>query len=297
MRHPHEAMRTAIIEMETVLRGPDEQKDIFIDLWRDFYRALLPHLYMEEYDLMPYLDELGNGAITRSGVHEMHMMDGPLHNEVNKYLNLEIIPWDNVLEAYQPWKKNFVDHLVAEENSWNPLQMKTAPTFTGRCVVVYEKLIRPSDKRDPVEMTFYVAWYVDELLFLLFPEDLCMMLVGRVTMRLSRYGCVTMALDPMKATRIFVRALHATCNADQWSRYMPAMREVCVPRIWADLVDKYDIETANDAHLLHSSGSTEHNVVEKQHYPQISFDMYDEANFTDDEYNNSINRTGTCNMS
>lgn len=236
MRNSHEAFRSAIKVMDEVLNGEEENKSEFQQLWVNYNRGLQQHMSMEEHDVMPWLDEIGQGSVTEAGTHEMHIKDEELVDHVNEALKAEdgAVNWGKVAEQFLIWKAAHIHHFEVEEKVWMPLTQKTGATPKERSIHFHEKVITPAFGRDADEFERYLAW---------------------CTGLLAQYGSTQQ--PPIVATKVFVRGLHAACDKNQWERIMPKVRSACeekAPEIWKELVDKFNIEFIDEStHLVKPS--------------------------------------------
>lgn len=230
IKSSHIAFRIAIKEMHAVLLGPPEQRKIFIDLWKSYLRSQKFHLDMEEMDLLPLLDHIGDGIFTKSGIQNDHKKAIELETVVENELAADPINWERVSTAWSNWKYDHLEHLIKEEKLWMPLSIRIASGHKARCLVIHDKLITPADNRDSLEFIQFLAWCVRLLSFYTTESHL-----------------------PSVATNIFVRGLHCCSDRAQWSRFVPALKNACDQSIWAELVSKYNIEVAEED--LHSNSS------------------------------------------
>lgn len=242
MRNSHEAFRAAIKEMESILTDSANDKSSFAALWTAYWKNTAVHMDMEEYDVMPLLDGISGGEMSKSGLHEMHKEEEPVCEDILSVVRAG--DWEKTLTKFQEWKAHNLHHFELEEKLWMPLTQKVAPTPAERAAVVQEKVITPADKRNAKVFTEYLAWCVHYL---------------------SRFGSTSNSAQV--ATTVFVRAVHAASSAEQWSRYMPALRAACVPEVWAEIQAKFNIEKPKGHSTEVSSASVSHQTVENKVNP------------------------------
>lgn len=200
---PHDAFRAAILEMEEILCSSSNKRQRFGELYTNYLRSLQVHLEQEEFDLMPFLDKLSEGGVTESGIHQYHEQDVIVSSKVKELCkDLNNLDWNDFIGAFDIWRKNHLEHFSIEENKWHPLMMKTSSSSYGRCVVVHEKLVTPCYQRNPTEWLFHIAWCTEYI---------------------SKYGSPQQS--PLSLTKTFLRALHSTCSAEQWTQCMPTVKQ------------------------------------------------------------------------
>eukprot|EP01031_Cornospumella_fuschlensis_P036310 gene36311-44048_t len=225
MRNGHEAFRVAMKEMEEAIDSSDAQA--FIRLWKEYQRAVQVHMDMEEIDFFPLLNHMFDGVAGKEGLSDLHTSDHENSYEIDELISAANVDLAQIKPAYDTWKAFHLDHFVKEETIMMPLTMKTAPTAEGRCLVVHDKLVSTAEARDAGEFKFFLGWCVSKL---------------------SKLGSTQQPAEV--ATRVFVRALRSACVKAQWVRFMPAVKEKCEPAIWSAIAAKYNIEEADDSHLI-----------------------------------------------
>lgn len=225
MRNAHEAFRMAMKEMEEALENSDSTT--FIKLWKEYQRAVQVHMDMEEIDFFPLLNHMFDGVAGNAGLSDLHTSDHENSYEIDELISAAEVDVTQIKPVYETWKAFHLDHFVKEETIMMPLTVKTAPTAEGRCLVVHDKLVSPAEARDIGEFKFFIGWCVSKL---------------------SKLGSTQQPAEV--ATRVFLRALRSACVKAQWTRFMPAMKDKCDPTIWAATATKYNIEEADELHLI-----------------------------------------------
>ena len=248
MRNAHEAFRASMKMMQSVLdKDPPGDKSDFFSMWKVFQKALKVHADMEDNDIFPLLDTVGDGQlISAANLVEAHETDQTLMKAVNVLISNPDITLAEVKETWMAWKNHHEAHFQAEEKVMMPLTVKIANTPLDRAVIFHEKIICPAIWRDEEGFEFLITY---------------------CTEMLSNYGSSNQSAEI--ATKVFLRGLRSCCNTEQWVKFMPQLRDACVPDIWSMLDDNFNIEEPDCAHLPPTVSRTVSEVPSMNNIPLV----------------------------
>lgn len=226
MRTAHEAFRAAMKEAGELLDGPPENKAAFIKIWRELQLCISAHKDMEELDVFPMLDAVKPGCVIDANISSLHVADDINVHDINQLIMRPDMKWDELRTAYNDWRDFHENHLCKEEEIMKETVSKIAPTAAARCLVVHDKMINTALLRSREELEALVAFCVSKM---------------------NRYG--SQKMSPKEEVILFVRGLRGVSNKDQWEEFMPLCKKNCNAEIWEEMVNKYNIEEAEDGHL------------------------------------------------
>lgn len=210
LRNTHEVFRKSVSLMDGFLdEGSLEE---FRQEWKSYQRLRRTHLAMEEDAVLPLLDEIGDGAITRAGLSQEHDDDMANEASVSQATTL-----DHVARTYEKWKAHQLAHLTHEEQVMGPLTMKTAPTPAERGKVAHEYLVRPALEHGDFD------WFL-----------------SFVIRRLTAYGTSNQPANV--AVRVFAWGLQYAATPREWERWKNIVRENTSREIWAEMVEQFQID-------------------------------------------------------
>ena len=220
LRNAHEGFRAGMKELRELITAQGNVSP-FRNAWVGYQRALSAHAAMEDFEIFPLLDAVGNGSLVQEGIPEEHVTDHHNVARVDAALADETNAdqWGAITEAFEVWSTYHLGHLEREERIMGPLTNKTAPTLEGRCRIVYDKVIVPSVLRSSTEFDFFVGWVVRQLSF--------------------RGSTANPAIV---AVRVFVHGLKASSDATLWVHLLPIVKAHCSEDIYNEMKALYFIE-------------------------------------------------------
>jgi hypothetical protein len=207
MRNQHEAMRSAISEMNQLLAAGDLGK--FQTEWTAYKRALLVHAVMEDEGFFPLTDELFENASSNEHFREEHEDD---HKRVEAVDAAVAISDTAAMQAaFAAWAAGHEAHLAHEEKILMPLTGKMAGTPADRAKVFADRMLCKGVATG--DFDFCVTWVVQKL---------------------SKFG--SKGNPPAVATRVWVHGLQHASTPDQWAAWKPLVVAACHGDVWTTML-------------------------------------------------------------